>query len=171
MTFDLGASLFPTSNRDNYGHLWGIFEYDWLWNIGDRTALVSNGWFEPESGGPRVFNFGSILGRPDGTNFYLGYRHIDPLLSRSVVATLNYRFNQKYNISGTTVWDFGINQQVYALGITRTGTDMQITMGVSYNSVLKNFGLQFEIIPNLLRTNHFAPGQVGVTSPFTPVGR
>src|SRR5205823_7651769 len=53
MTLDLSASLFPDSHRDNFGHYLGILEYDWNWNIGDRTALFSSGWFEPYENGPK----------------------------------------------------------------------------------------------------------------------
>jgi hypothetical protein len=153
MTLNLGASLFPQPSRDNFGENWGILEYDWTWNIGDRTALVSNGWTEPVEDGPRVFNVGAVLNRYDATNFYLGYRQIDPLNSKAVVANVAYSFSQKYSINASTVWDFGIGQQTYGFGVTRLGTDIQMSLGLSYNSVLKNFGVQFEIIPNLLKSS------------------
>ncbi len=153
MTLSLGASLFPQPTRDNYGEHWGILEYDWTWNIGDRTALVSNGWMEPVTGGPRIFNMGGIINRPDGTNFYLGYRQIDPLNSKAVVANISYSFSQKYSIVANTVWDFGVKTQAYGLGVTRVGTDVQMTLGLNYNSVLQTFGVQFEIIPNLLKSS------------------
>ncbi len=152
MTLNLGASLFPQPTRDNFGEHWGILEYDWIWNIGDRTALVSNGWMEPVNGGPRVFNIGGNINRPDGASLYLGYRQLDPLNSKAVVASIGYVLSQKYALNASTVWDFGVEQQTYGIGITRTGTDIQMTLGVSYNSVLSNFGIQFEIIPNLVKS-------------------
>ncbi len=42
MTLDLSASYFPQEYRDNFGEAWGFLEYDWAWNVGDRTALVSS---------------------------------------------------------------------------------------------------------------------------------
>src|SRR5207247_1325298 len=39
MTLDIQASLFPDGHRDNFNRLVGVLEYDWTWNIGDRTAL------------------------------------------------------------------------------------------------------------------------------------
>src|SRR5438046_7097718 len=33
--------------------------------------------------GPRVFTVGSFFDRPDRTQFYIGYRQIDPVQSRS----------------------------------------------------------------------------------------
>jgi hypothetical protein len=151
MSLNLGISVFPNANRDNFGHTFGIFEYDWLWNIGDRTALTSSGWFEPFDGGPRVFDFGAIINRPDATNFYLGYRQIDPLNSKSVIAAVVYPFSAKYAFSANTVWDFGNHVQTYGVFLSRMGTDLMVNFGVNYNSTLNTFGVAFEMIPNLAR--------------------
>jgi hypothetical protein len=157
MSLNVGVSLFPQPNRDNFGSVAGIIEYDWLWNIGDRTALFSNGWFDPESGGPRTFAVGGVIGRPDGTNFLLSYRQIDPLQSRSVIASMNYALSEKYYLTASTVWDFGVDVQTYSLGITRVGTDLQMTLSLGYNSVVKSFAFQFEIVPNLIRSRFSPP--------------
>jgi len=151
MVLDMGMSVFPDSDRDNFGEPLGILEYDWVWNIGDRTALVSNGWAETIDNGPRVFNAGVLLNRPDATNLYLGYRHLDPLESRAVVASLSYAFSAKYAITLGTVWDFGIEQKNYSVMVTRIGTDLRFSLGVAYNSTTDNFNLLFEIVPNLFR--------------------
>ncbi len=150
MTLDVQASLFPHANRDNFGQRFGIIEYDWIWNIGDRTSFVSNGWFETIEDGPRIFNLGVNLNRPDNTNFYLGYRQIDPLESRAFVGSVTYLFSSKYGMTASTLWDFGVDNEFYSLSVTRIGTDLTVSLGVTYNSVLNNFGVQFQIVPNLL---------------------
>lgn len=163
MTLDMGVSVFPQSDRDNFGEPLGIINYDWLWNIGDRTALTSNGWFETIEGGPRVWNGGIILNRPDATNFYLGYRQIDPLNSKAVVASVTYALSAKYAATASTVWDFGVHNQNYSFMLTRIGTDVRVSFGLSYNSIINNFGVQFEIVPNLIRggrNSAFAPGGI-----------
>jgi hypothetical protein len=38
------------------------------------------------------------------------------------------------------------------MGITRIGTDLQMTLNLGYNSVTKTTGFTFEIIPNLLQS-------------------
>lgn len=150
MTLDLRASVFPQRNRDNFGEYLGVLEYDWVWNIGDRTALTSSGWFEPFANGPRVFNFGTHLGRPDSTNLYLGYRQIDPLESRAFIGSITYPFSAKYAVTGSTVYDFGVDQLSHNFVVTRIGTDLMVSFGVNYNSTLNTFGVQFEILPVLL---------------------
>jgi hypothetical protein len=158
MTLNLGVSIFPHSQRDNFGHTFGIFEYDWTWNIGDRTALTSSGWFEPWQGGPSVFNFGVVLNRPDTTNFYLGYQQIDLLNSRAVIASVVYPFSAKYALQASTVWDFGTNVRSYSLFVSRMGTDLMVNFGLSYNSTLNTLGVQFEMLPNLVRSTGHAAG-------------
>jgi hypothetical protein len=156
--------VFPHSNRDNFGESLGIIEYDWVWNIGDRTALVSDGWFETIDGGPRVFNAGAIFNRPDHTSLYLGYRQIDPLESKAVIAAVTYALSAKYAVTASTTWDFGTENENSTVMLTRIGTDLRMSMGLSYNSLLNNFGVQFEIVPNLIRggrSGGFAPGMFG----------
>ncbi|MCI0379362.1 MAG: hypothetical protein L0215_17265, partial [Gemmataceae bacterium] len=44
--------------------------------------------------------------------------------------------------------------QSNSLMITRIGTDVQISLGVSFSSVLDTVGVQFEIVPNLIPMSH-----------------
>ena len=150
MTLDVSASFFPAPNRDNFGESWAFMQYDWVWNIGDRTALTSSAWVDPYNDGTKVFTFGAFLNRTDRTNFYLGYRQIEPLESRVVTAAATYVFSPKYSLTFSTAYDFGpANVQTNALTLTRIGTDLQVSMGFTYNSLQNNFGFQFEIVPNL----------------------
>jgi lipopolysaccharide export system protein LptA len=158
MTLNLGVSVFPHSVRDNFGHTFGILEYDYTWNVGERTALTSSGWFEPFAGGPRVFDFGAIINRPDTTSFYLGYKQIDPINSKAVIASAVYPFSAKYAVTASTVWDFGNHVSSYSLFISRMGTDVMINFGLSYNSTLSTFSIAFEILPNLARTQGRSAG-------------
>jgi hypothetical protein len=161
MVLDVQASLFPQANRDNFGSTIGIMQYDWLWNIGDRTSLVSSGWFEPESGGPRVFNVGANINRPDRTNFYAGFRYTDPLQSRALIASVTFPFSAKYAVTASTLYDLGVaNTNVNSLTITRIGTDLQMSVSLSYNAMLNTFGFGLEILPNLLPNR--GPGMMGV---------
>ena len=86
MTLDLSASAFPNPDQDDFGETFAFLEYDWLWSVGDRTALLSTGWVDPIDDGPRVFTFGAYFDRPDRTSLFLGYRQIDPVQSKAVSA-------------------------------------------------------------------------------------
>ncbi len=151
MTLDTSVTIFPAPNRDNFGEPFGFLEYDYLWNIGDRTAITSSGWYEPGEGAPRVFTIGTFLNRPDRTNFYLGYRQIDPIDSRAVTAAVTYVFSPKYALTASSTYDFGNSQALSnSVIFTRMGADLQISVGFTYNALTSSFGAVFEVVPNLL---------------------
>lgn len=159
MALDLSASWFPHPRRDNFGESFAFFEYDWLWNIGDRTALVSSGWVDPVERGPRVFTLGAFLDRPDRTNFFLGYRQIDPIESRAVTGAVSYIFSPKYAMTTSATYDFGTNQSLSnSLVFTRMGSDLALSLGITYNALQHNFGLVFEILPNVVPLTRRQPG-------------
>jgi hypothetical protein len=150
MTLDLGVAVFPQAERDNFNQAIGLLSYDWLWNIGDRTSVFSNGWMDPVSGGPHFWTFGAAYNRPDRTNFTVAYRQIDPLDSKAIIASITYPLSAKYAITGSTMYDFGVQNETTTIMLTRIGTDLRTSFGFSYNSILNNFSVVFEIVPNLI---------------------
>jgi hypothetical protein len=107
---------------------------------------------------------GTLLNRPDQTNIYLGYRQIDPLLSRAVIASITYPISAKYALMANTAWDFGAQTHTYGILLTRTGTDVMVVAGISYNSILNNFGFTFEIVPSLLKNQFRGTNGLGVAN-------
>jgi hypothetical protein len=158
MTLDLSATAFPAAKRDNFGGTFGFLEYDWTWNVGDRTALTSSGWVDPETDGPRFFSFGAYLNRTDRTSLFLGYRQIDPLESKAVTGAITYVFSPKYSMTASSTYDFGTSQALSnSLVLTRMGSDVQVSLGLTYNALVNTFGVTFEIVPNLIG-NRRVPG-------------
>ncbi|HKB37127.1 MAG TPA: hypothetical protein VKD72_11785 [Gemmataceae bacterium] len=154
MILELSASVFPAPNHDNFGRTFSFLEYDYTWNIGDRTAFVSTGFFEPFNHGPAEYTAGAYLNRTDKTNFYLGYRQIDPLESKAVTAAASYVFSPKYAMTVSSSYDFGTNLALSnTFIVTRMGTDVNVGLGFTYNAIQKNFGVLFEIVPNLASAN------------------
>ena len=66
-------------------------------------------------------------------------------------------WNQPFSVS----YDLG---QSAALGnsvvFTRTGTDVQVSLGFTYNSLQNNFGAILEIVPNLAARRYGAGGML-----------
>lgn len=150
LTVDVSASYFPEASRDNFGNPFAFLEYATLWNLGDRTAIVANGWFEPYENGSRYWNAGIHLNRTDRTNFFVGYRQTDPLNSKAVTASVAYQLSQRYFVSMGASYDFGIQAALSnSFSLTRTGTDLTVTLGFTYTAFVNNFGFQFLIVPNL----------------------
>ena len=165
MILDLSASYFPDAGRDNFGESFAFLEYDWLWNLGDRTALASYGWVDPIEHGPRVYTVGVFLERPDRTNFFFGYRHIDPVESRAVTGAISYVFSPKYAMTASSTYDFGTNEsQSNSLFFTRMGSDLALSLGVTYNALQNNFGVLLEILPNVVPLTRRMPGTALVGS-------
>ncbi|HTU89055.1 MAG TPA: hypothetical protein VMF69_03060, partial [Gemmataceae bacterium] len=161
MSLDLSASYFPEYNRDDYGHPWAFLQYNYLWNVGDRTALTSTGWTDPFPGGVKVWTIGGYYNRPDRTNFYLGFRWIDPLMVRAATLAMTYIFSPKYAATVSTTYDFGTGEAfANSLMFTRMGSDLQVSLGISYNALQSNFNVLFNIVPNLLPANK-AMGPMG----------
>ncbi len=150
MTLDVEASFFPNGDRDNFGESFGLLMYDYTWHVGDRTTLLSNGWFEPVEHSQRVFNIGMLVDRPDRSNFFLGYRMADPIGSDTVIAASSYVFSPKYAMTLSSSYDFGDSRALgNSLIITRIGTDLQVSVGFNYEALRNNFGIFFEILPSL----------------------
>jgi hypothetical protein len=157
-TVAVSLSYFPEPGRDNFGNPFAFLEYDAVYNVGDRTALVSSGWFDPFDGGVRYYTVGAFLNRPDRTSLYLGYRQTDPLNSRAVNGSVGYQLSRRYFFNAGVSYDFGINQALSnSFTLTRTGTDLTVSVGVTYNALVNNLGVQFLVTPNLVAA--LAPGR------------
>ncbi|MFO0799913.1 MAG: hypothetical protein U0804_20780 [Gemmataceae bacterium] len=159
-SLNLGASFFPNPARDNFDHPWAFLEYDGLWNVGDRVALMSAGWVDPFDLGARYWNVGASLDRPDRTSFYVGYRQTDPVNSKTVTGSVTYQLSRRYFTNVGVSYDFGMQQALTnSFSVTRTGSDMTFTFGVTYNALVNNFGVQFLLVPNLVA--YSAQGRLG----------
>jgi hypothetical protein len=157
-TLDISGSFFPQANRDNFGKPFGFLEYLGLWNVGDRTSVLSSGWFDPFDFGAHYWNLGVNLDRPDRTNIYIGYRQTDPLNSKAVTSSIGYQMSRRYYMSLGASYDFGIQQALTnSLSFTRTGSDVTITLGFTYNALVNNFCFNFLIVPNIVSA--IAPGR------------
>jgi hypothetical protein len=151
MTLNLSATFFPNPGRDNFGEPWSYLQGDWLWNIGDRTALESTAWVDPINNGPHVYTFGAFFNRPDRTNFYIGYRQIDPLQSRVVTASATYVFSPKYAGTASSSYDFGTGLSLSnTVMFTRIGSDLTVSLGFTYNAIQNSFGALVQVVPNLV---------------------
>src|SRR5262249_16305536 len=130
--------------------------------------LFSSGWMDPIENGPRVFSIGASLNRPDRTNFFLGYREIEPVGSQAVTTAMTYIFSPKYAMTASSIYDFGTQQTLAnSLVLTRLGTDLQVSVGITYNALQNNFGFTFEVVPNVVAAHSrrpvaLPPGALGV---------
>ncbi len=131
MTLDATSTFFPNAARDNFGAPWGLTQYNYQWYLGDRTSLVSQGWFEfwklvgssplPNSvypysldtgynpNGLNIITTGINLARPPKSNIFLGYIIIDsgPIHTSALNASISYWLSPKWYGTFSTSYDFG----------------------------------------------------------------
>ena len=60
ITFNADATIFPDAARDNFGATIGLVDYDFRWHVGDRTTVVSDGYFDFFTNAPQYFNVGAF---------------------------------------------------------------------------------------------------------------
>jgi len=163
MTLNVEATWFPQADRDNFGHPFAFLQYDYIWNIGDRTTITSNGWVDPFEDGARFFNVGLFLDRPERINFYFGFTVIEPVGTAAVTGSTRYIFNDKWSTAISTTYDFGDNENLgNSLVLTRVGSDIQVSFGFTYQPLQNNFGVIFEILPSLASRGMGKRGGLGL---------
>ena len=94
MTLDATTTYFPYASRDNFNKPFGQNMYNWQWFVGDRTSVISYGWFEffditgkpifaTNTGqhnnpfGLNVITSGISISRPPRGNVFIGYTVLD----------------------------------------------------------------------------------------------
>jgi hypothetical protein len=169
MVFDLQTTYFPNSARDNFGKPFGQNTYNWEWFVGDRTSIISTGWFEffdvtgrpVINGQPRrandpltfdVINTGISISRPPRGNIYIGYSVINtgPIATSALSTSFSYLLSPKWYSTFTTVYDFGNGILLSASGtVTRVGADWLTSFGVVFSPLQKASSFSLEMTPRL----------------------
>jgi hypothetical protein len=168
ITFDTGVTIFPFADRDNYGEVAGLLNYDFRWFLGDRFCIVSDGFADFFSQGLKTISVGGEISRPGNGDVYLGVRSIEgPISSNVLSARMTYRMSDKWGIQALSVYDFGdtgnIGQRVAAIYI---GESFLIRLGVNYDVSRDNVGFLFGVEPRfLVRPQLFRPGGVPLPPP------
>lgn len=173
MTFDIFASYFPNEGRDNYGNPFGLIDYNFSWQIGERTSIVANGYIDPFSGGSRSLSAGVLVERTERVRFYFGYYNLEPIGTNAIVWSTSYVLNPKYAVTWSSSYDFGGSQNLgQSFMVTRTGSDLQVSVGLGYDPLRSNFSAMFEVYPTLLGpTRHMravTPGAIQVDPSTVP---
>jgi hypothetical protein len=61
-------------------------------------------------------------------------------------------------MTASVTYDFGVKNEVASVVLTRMGSDLQVSIGFTYNSILNSVGVTFEILPNIVPPNRRVPG-------------
>jgi len=169
MTLDASTTYFPYSQRDNFGTPWGQALYNWQWYIGDRTSIVSAGWFDffklvgstplnnnmtqgYNPNGLNIITSGISIARPPRANLYFGYSIIDtgPIKTSAANVSISYWLSPKWYGTYSTSYDFG---DAILLGtmfsFTRIGADYLTTVGLAVDPQRNSYNFAFQVVPRL----------------------
>jgi len=161
IVLDVGLALFPESQRDNFGAALGLVDYDFQWHLGDRFAILSDGFYDGFDQGLRQATIGGLMSRPEYGSLYVGFRSTEgPISSNILTGSLSYRMSEKWIATGGASWDFGSAGNIgQNLALTRVGESFLIKVGFNYDASRGNFGVSFGIEPRFLPTSRL--GRVG----------
>jgi len=169
MTLDLNGTYFPDAQRDNFSKPWGQTMYNYQWFVGDRTSIISYGWFDfwnltgsqPLSNynvpgynpkGLNVITTGVSLSRPPRGNVFIGYTVINTgtINTSALNLAMSYWLSPKWFGTFSTSYDFGNKIPLgSALSFTRIGADYLTSIGMSYDPQRNATQFAVQISPRL----------------------
>jgi hypothetical protein len=169
MTLDLTTTYFPNASRDNFGKPFGQNQYNWEWFIGDRTSILSYGWFEffniagkpillsnpRHSNNPlglNVITSGISISRPPGGNIFFGYSVINtgPISTSALNVSTSYWLSPKWYGSFSTSYDFGNGILLGStFAVTKIGADFLTSVGLTVDPQRQSYQFGFELSPRL----------------------
>ncbi len=152
ITFDVEGAVFPRPTRDNFGSNFGMFNYDFRWHVGDRLAVLSDGYADFFSEGLRTASLGTLMSRPEVGSLYVGFRSIEgPISSNLLIAALNYRMSEKWITTAATTYDFGQAGNIgQTISFTRVGESAFISLAMVSDISRGIVGVQLAIEPRFL---------------------
>ncbi len=146
---DSGISFYPDDERDNFDEPFGLADFDFTWNIGDRTRITSQGLFDFFDDGQQLVRIGMELDRPERGQLYLGFRSLQgPFDSQVALLSYKYRLSHKWYSTFSTAYDFAENRNTgQRFTISRIGESFVVNFGFNIDENKDNFGLAFSITP------------------------
>ena len=188
MTFDLDTTYFPNAARDNFNTAFGQNTYNYQWFLGDRTSILSYGWFEfwKLTGNPiyktnvdkhnnpfglNVITSGIAINRPPRGSVFVGYTVIDtgPIKTSALNLSTNYWLSPKYYGTYTTMYDFGNGILLAAVfSLTRIGPDYITSLGLTVDPQRQSYMFAVMISPRLSPNMSLGSGGGAGSSQFDP---
>jgi hypothetical protein len=162
ITFDVDGTLFPNPNRDNFGEVIGLVDYNFKWHVGDRTTIVSDGYYDFFTAAGKYTSIGGFLNRPPRGSIYLGFHSLEGPINSNVIAfNYSYRMSPKWLSSFGTTFDFHNSRNIgQNLMLTRIGESFLTSLIVNVDTSKNNIGATFAIQPRFLQ------GRMGVGAPM-----
>ena len=165
MTLDLGATIFPNADRDNFGETLGLLTLDYAWNVGERTRFLAGAVYDLYEGAPGQWDVGFLTQRTRRGSGYAGIRHVEAFGRdrTQLIGSYSYRLGPKWAGTFSSYLDLDESENSgQSLTVTRIGADFNVSAGVRYNNARGDSGLVFQIEPRFASN-----GLGGLLGPLT----
>ncbi|MBX9787558.1 MAG: hypothetical protein K2Y37_01455 [Pirellulales bacterium] len=175
MLFDTGVVWFPNPGRDNFGEPFGLLNYDYRWNVGDRFSLVSDGIFDFFTQGQQIVSVGGFLTRPPRGNLYVGLRMLrgpyvpgalQAFKADVLTASYSYLLSPKWLSSAGASLDLRGRNIGQNFTLTRIGESFLMSLGVTVDASKNNVGGTIMVEPRFLPTSRARGMRVPVAGAF-----
>jgi len=152
ITLDFGGNFYPDANDDNFGEDFGMFFYDFRWNVGDRVTVLSDGYADTFAQALKTASIGAVLTRPGQGQLYAGFRSIEgPISSNVVSASVTYRMSEKWIGSAAANMDLGPTGNVSeSIRFIRIGESLLVGLTLSHDESRDNIGVGLSVQPRFL---------------------
>ncbi len=152
ITFDTGLTLFPDPDRDDFGSVVGLINYNFAWHVGDRLTLLSDGLFDTYGDGQKMMSVGAFLTRPPRGSLYAGFRVLEgPIDSKILTLSYSYWMSPKWISSFCTTIDLASQGNLgESFTVTRVGESFLISAGFNVDNSRNSVGAALSIEPRFL---------------------
>jgi hypothetical protein len=153
IVFNTDFTLFPDPNRDNFGQVFGLLDYNFRWHVGDRTTVVSDGYFDFYDNAPKYATIGMFLNRPPRGSLFMGLHSLNGPITSNVIATsYSYRMSPKWMSTFGTTFDLHDARNIgQNFTLTRIGESFLLVMNVNVDTSKNNVGANIAVIPRFLQ--------------------
>lgn len=168
MTFDTGLSLFPNSDRDNFGETVGLMFADYSWMVSEHTRFLADVQWDLFDNASNLWNLGFQTHRTRRGSLYMGIRHLEfaDVKSDILIGSYTYVMSPKWMATLSAALDVKDTENTTQTAtLTRVGADFLIHVGVENNSATENVGVNLAIEP---RFGNFRSGSTTHLSSMVP---
>ncbi len=153
ISLDVDWVLFPTDAQENAGEDFGAINYDFRYHVGDRVTFLSKGYFDTFTEGLKTISAGAMISRPGRGNAYLGVLSLNgPISSNVINGYVNYSLNEKWILSGSTIFDLGeVGNVGQSFNLTRVGESALLSFGMNVDSGRENVTFNFNLEPRFVQ--------------------
>ncbi|WP_437187974.1 hypothetical protein SH668x_001389 [Planctomicrobium sp. SH668] len=151
MELDLGATIFPEADRDNFGETFGLVNGRYALHVSPRTTFLANGITDFFSGGQNVWDVGVLHQRGGRGSAYLGYRNVEvgPIDSKLITGSFSYVMSPNLYVM-TAAAQFDIAEGIdrgESVTVTRIGENFLLHLGLGYDRSRNNVGVALSLEP------------------------